>query len=253
MWDKKESKAIGKEKFKANYWKCVLAALILTICTGAGSIIASKGSGGENTDTSLITTNPAESPPEEITDIVNMVDPSAAPLGLAALIGAAVLITGLICFAVRILVFNPLSVGAYGFFRDNLEKDGMNLGILKYGFSDYKRVVITLLLRDVYVFLWTLLLIFPGVIKSYSYRMVPFILIDNPELSGNEVITKSRKMMDGQKWNLFVFDLSYIGWFILGGLTLGLLNVFWTNPYRQSANADIYLRLSQKNAAHQEP
>ena len=79
--------------------------------------------------------------------------------------------------------------------------------------------------------------------KAYSYRMVPFILKDNPELSPNEVITKSRKMMDGNKMDVFIFDLSYIGWYLLGIVTFGLVNVFWTSPYHQNANGVIYRRL----------
>ena len=76
--------------------------------------------------------------------------------------------------------------------------------------------------------------------------MVPYILTDYPELSPTEVITASRKMMDGHKWNTFLLDLSFIGWFILTALTLGLVGIFWASPYWQSTNAALYLELKNE-------
>ena len=86
----------------------------------------------------------------------------------------------------------------------------------------------------------------PGIVKSYSYRMVPFLLADHPELSGTETITLSRQMMNGHKWNAFVLDLSFLGWHILSILTLGLLGIFFVNPYQLSTDAELYRVLSAK-------
>ena len=91
--------------------------------------------------------------------------------------------------------------------------------------------------------LWSLLLVVPGIVKLYSYRMVPYILAEHPELSANEVITRSRKMMNGNKWQAFKLDLSFIGWILLGTVTLGIVQVFWTSPYMESAQAALYLKL----------
>jgi len=103
-----------------------------------------------------------------------------------------------------------------------------------------------MLLYSLFVFLWSLLLIFPGIIKSYSYRMVPYILRDNPDLSATEVITRSREMMDGHKGNAFLLDLSFIGWVLLGVITCGLVMVLWTRPYMENTNAALYLRLKEE-------
>ncbi len=100
-----------------------------------------------------------------------------------------------------------------------------------------------LMLHDVYLALWALLLIVPAIIKAYSYCMVPYILAEHPELSANEIITRSRRMMNGHKWQAFKLDLSFFGWILLGALTLGLVNVFWTVPYMESAQAALYLKL----------
>ena len=73
--------------------------------------------------------------------------------------------------------------------------------------------------------------------------MVPYIIKDNPELSATEAITRSREMMNGHKMEAFLMDLSFIGWYILGGLTFDLVNIFWTQPYHQSARAKFYTEL----------
>jgi uncharacterized membrane protein len=98
-------------------------------------------------------------------------------------------------------------------------------------------------LRDLYLTLWTCLFFIPGIVKSYSYRMVPYILAENPELSAREAITLSRKMMYGHKWSTFVLDLSFIGWQLLSGITMGLVGVFYTNPYVAATDAELYRTL----------
>ena len=97
-----------------------------------------------------------------------------------------------------------------------------------------------MVLRDIFTFLWCLLFFIPGVIKHYSYRMVPYILADDPEIGAMDAITLSRRMMDGHKWNTFVLDLSFLGWDLLSALTMGLLGVFYVNPYKYSTGAELY-------------
>lgn len=88
--------------------------------------------------------------------------------------------------------------------------------------------------------LWTLLFIIPGLIKSYSYRMVPYILSDNEDMSATEAITKSREIMNGNKWRAFVLDLSFIGWVFLSCITLGLVGIFYVAPYISATEAELY-------------
>lgn len=238
MWERKEVKAIGKLAFKANYWRSVLSALILMILLGGSAVSSYSNSGAGN--------NPElEQSVDELGNAYNSLSNDQQSMLVAGLIGAGLLIF-VIGFVLKAFIFNPLEVGCYGFFKDNIASQGnVDLGVLKTGFGNYGHTFITLLLRDIFLILWCCLCIVPGIVKSYSYRMVPFILRDHPELSPQEVITRSRQMMNGHKWNVFVFDLSYIGWHLLGAITLGLVDVFWTEPYRQNANALIYLRLSQ--------
>lgn len=97
-------------------------------------------------------------------------------------------------------------------------------------------------LRNLYVFLWSLLFIIPGIIAEYSYAMTPFLMADFPELTASEAITKSKELMDGHKGDLFVLNLSFFGWALLCLLTANIGNL-WLNPYRNAAYAAFYRQL----------
>lgn len=97
-------------------------------------------------------------------------------------------------------------------------------------------------LRILYETLWSLLFIIPGIIKSYSYAMTPYILAENPQLTASQAIRKSTELMDGHKAELFYLDLSFIGWSLLAALTLNLGNIV-LNPYRNAAHAAFYRQL----------
>ena len=103
----------------------------------------------------------------------------------------------------------------------------------------FSRVLTTTLLYYVYVFLWSLLLLIPGCIKAYSYAMTPYILKDNPEMKNNAAIEESMRMMDGHKLELFLLDLSFIGWALLSFLTCGI-GFLWLAPYMSMARVNFY-------------
>ena len=98
-------------------------------------------------------------------------------------------------------------------------------------------------LRTLYTALWTLLFVVPGIIKSLSYAMTPFILEDHPELTASEAINRSKKLMDGHKMDLFILSLTFIGWDILSALTFGI-GFLYLNPYRNAAYAAFYRNIS---------
>ena len=97
----------------------------------------------------------------------------------------------------------------------------------------------TVVLVFIYTFLWSLLLIIPGVVKHYSYAMTPYILKEEPEMKNNAAIEKSMVMMDGNKMKLFLLDLSFIGWAILCLFTFGI-GFFFLQPYMQASHAAFY-------------
>ena len=108
--------------------------------------------------------------------------------------------------------------------------------------------IVASVLVQIFTFLWALLFIIPGIVKSYSYSMTYFILADNPEMSATDAINASRKMMDGNKWRLFCLDLSFIGWYLLSILTLGIL-ALWISPYNMMARAEFYESLKPQPRA----
>lgn len=108
-----------------------------------------------------------------------------------------------------------------------------------FGLFKEVRLWLTLVLMTVYTFLWTLLFVIPGIIKSLAYYMTPFILKDNPDLQYNDAIDLSIKMMRGHKWDLFCLQLSFIGWGLLCILTLGI-GFLWLIPYMYTSMASFY-------------
>ena len=107
------------------------------------------------------------------------------------------------------------------------------------------KVSLAMLKYTIYQALWMLTVI-GGVIKYYSYSQVPYILAENPDLTGREAITLSRRMMRGHKWELFLLDCSFIGWSILGACTFGLSEVFYSLPYQSASFCEYYVRLRGK-------
>ncbi len=98
-------------------------------------------------------------------------------------------------------------------------------------------------LRNLYILLWSLLFIIPGIVKSFSYAMTPFIMAENPEMTANEAITASKQLMDGHKGELFWLGLTFFGWELLNILTLGIGSLF-LNPYKNAAYAAFYKDLT---------
>jgi len=140
-----------------------------------------------------------------------------------------------------IFVFSPLNIGfTYAFNCLYLEGDNAVTGnTFRFGFRRWGRSVWGMFLVGFFTSLWSLLLIVPGIIKFYAYAMTPYILIDNPELSANQAINLSCKMMKGHKFDLFFLQLSFIGWGVLSVLTGGI-GLLWLMPYMMSTQAAFY-------------
>jgi uncharacterized membrane protein len=146
-----------------------------------------------------------------------------------------------VSMGLAIAVTIPLSVGIYAAFHKLLLGEDVKLFDYSFreGFNRWGHNVGGMLLMGIYTFLWTLLLIVPGIIKSLSYAMTPFILTDKPELSANEAIELSMKMMDGHKLDLFVIYLIFLGLAILSVVTL-FIGCLWLTPYMYVKLAAFY-------------
>lgn len=263
-WTRKELKTKAKSAFMRNYWKCILIALILSIISGSGACVTPVGGGGgvmyeDDFEYRYNFTNAETKLPEEGL-VASLSGDFDFPLSIFRTVGmatagaflAVTFAVAMFCLVVYALMgaflFNPFHVGGCHFFLENSFVNTARAGLIFNGFkTNYKNNVMTMFLRSLYTFLWSLLFVIPGIIKSYEYFMVPYILADHPELKSNEVFEMSKKMMDGQKWNTFVLQLSFIGWYLLNMVTFGILGIFYVNPYMHATNAELYLKLKQNN------
>lgn len=240
-WSISELKERGRAAKSRAYWRCVLCALILNLISEIGGSLG--GFRGSSFDASGF---------EHSSDMFSYGGPSFfgifPPMSVfVAFTGIMIAVIWVAAIVLQIFILEPLEVGAQRFFIVNRVQDA-ELGEIGAAFraNGYLNVVKTQFLRYLYTFLWTLLFVIPGIVKSYEYRMIPYILAENPEIDTREAFRLSRNMMMGEKWNAFVLDLSFIGWHILSAFTCGILDVFYTNPYQACTNAELYDTLKSR-------
>ena len=234
MWNRVELKRTAKERFTANYWLCVIVAVVITLITGRMNFrfdinLSNIGASGWKTTYSF----------ESLQAMRNLIGRFLLPSFVTAgTMGA------LASIAFAVFVGNPLTVGGRRFFVENVDNKG-ELKHLLTGFDGdvYLKNVVTMLLMLVYIVLWSLLLVIPGIIKACEYWMVPYLLADRPELTRQEAFAESRRMMRGNKMRAFALYLSFFWWYILSVLTAGLAYYFYVGPYIMQTEAQLYRTL----------
>ena len=220
-----EFKDEAKIALSGQYWKAVAASLI------AGALGAQSSAGGG------FSFNFSSSEQNKI----NI--PDEMKQTLLAILGVVLVIA--LIFSVTMFFIGSIIGAGYAKFNIDLvnHKNPSIVTLFKY-FKHLKRLVFTNFLVFIKVFLWMLLFIIPGIIASYRYAMVPYILAENPNLQANEVLDLSSKMMKGNKWRLFCLQLSFIGWWILALLTLGIGFIFLA-PWEVASQACFYKEISE--------
>lgn len=139
-----------------------------------------------------------------------------------------------------IVVTGPLLYGFTLLILEHIDTpQGGKIETLFTGFNNFLNAFVAYLLMTIFILLWALLLIIPGIMKAYSYSMTFFIMAETPNISGQDAITKSKILMQGNRWKLFCMDLRFLGWWILCILTLGVLSL-WITPYYMTARALFY-------------
>ena len=277
MWNRKDLKAKGKAAFRANYRHATVVSLFVIVLASArgwsrlgeiktGVALTDIGFGkiGEGL-TGLGDTGG---------DIANyLVSKSHATQGILATVlnetshsGSFLygIINGINEFFFKdsishgiILIFAALALFLFWYFFQNIVLVGKHRFFLEtrlypktrfsrifylYRIKRVKHVGKIMFLKFFFLALWWLTIV-GGVIKSYSYRMIPAILAENPSIPWKDAFDLSRKMMDGNKWRTFVLDLSFLGWIILSALTFGLVSVFYLHPYREATEMELYMSL----------
>lgn len=147
----------------------------------------------------------------------------------------------LVSIAVGILVTNVITMGSATWFHRAIKTEGLKMEEMFWTFKeDYSGNVLLMFLIMLYTFLWSLLFAIPGIVKAYSYSLAIYIKSENPQISASQAIELSKKMTNGRKMDLFVLDLSYIGWFLLSSITFNILGILYVLPYYQAAKAFAY-------------
>lgn len=228
MLNSKELRTRAWESLKGKYWIAFFAILVVAILSSLENSSATWAS-------KMIEVPKAADP--------NLMDYAALLSNFFnSMTALGIALVGLLF---GIFVSSPLEVGLCNFFVKNTNSKPAISEIFSGFKTSYGRNVKTMLLMAIKLILWTLLFIIPGIIKSYEYAMIPYILSDNPELSSKEAFAKAKQMMTGNKWRLFKLNFSFIGWLLLCILTCGI-GAFFLMPYIDAANAEFYAEIKNK-------
>jgi uncharacterized membrane protein len=227
MWTRNEIKTRAKNVLSTSYWKALLVSIVVGIFAG------SNGGGGGNLSYRISQ--------GDFDNFWHSLSPTAINMLISFGIFAFLLIIGM-----RVFLGYPFEVSGKKYFTRSA-RGNVDMNHLGYGFTcgNYLNIVKTLLFRDIFIFLWSLLLLIPGIVKSYAYRMVPYIMADNPNMDSMRAIEISKQVTAGEKFNIFVLDLSFIGWYLLGLLAFGIGIIFVT-PYERSTHAELYLIFKER-------
>lgn len=265
MWTIKDLKEKAKTAFKRNYWKAILVSMaFILLCIGILSSM-SFGSTSNNHDKEKVWEIREKNVVDVVADIAgSLSEENIAEIRkdfeqmnktdkmtyyIAFLVTIITIVLTIIIFAsiLSIFIANPLRVGASRFMLKSADDKG-NVAELGFAFDhSYMNIVKTTFFCNLYIFLWALLFIVPGIYKYYQYYMVNYILAENPSMQRKEVLECSKNIMKGQKWKTFVLDLSFIFYHILGIISCGLVEIFYVKPYVCLTRALLYDTLVNTN------
>lgn len=210
MWTRQELKEKAKRFYKNNIFNAVIVSLVL-------SFVTSNGSSGRSH--------------RDVADANIVLDEKFLFFAVIILITIIVL---------KILLGYLLEFGCQYYYTKGLKQD-VHVSDILHGFKSNSKgnIISTLLMRDIFVMLWSLLLIIPGIIKYYAYRMTPYILAENPDMKSRDALELSESLTNGHKMEMFILDLSFLGWYLLGILAMGI-GVIFVRPYADATMVQLY-------------
>lgn len=208
---------------KGNWKTAVITGLIATAL--GGNIGTMGGENGSNVEF------------EPLSEVFSS-NPEVIPTVLIGL-----MIPILIATVIGLIIGGTISLGYAQFNLDLVDRQELRVKTVFSQFSRFGTGMAMKFWTTLFIFLWSLLFIVPGVIAGLSYAMAPYILAEHPEMSAGEAIKASKELMKGHKWNLFCLQISFFGWYLLGALTMGILNL-WVIPYAETSVAIFYREIS---------
>lgn len=177
----------------------------------------------------------------------DLMAPQLGMLILSLLIFSGIIyVSNMFIVPVSLILVGPLSYGLTAIALRVIASESFDIELLFSGFKIYAQTLVAGLLISLWVFLWSLLLIIPGIVAAFSYSMTFFIMNENPEMTAQEAMSASQNMMMGHKWRLFDLYFSFIGWILLCVITFGLAWLY-VGPYMQIATAVFYADLKQQH------
>lgn len=243
MWNRSEIKDKAKQTLKGNYVNGLIVSFLMMLASGAW--MSGRNGGDKNISANFKSGNGMDFDMNGFSGVMEGPEGIMEMIGVPTIVGLIIGVVTLI-FAmviIKLLVGYLIEVGGQKYFLQARNGES-TINHVTYGFTSGKwlNIIRTMFLRSVFTYLWALLLVIPGIIKYYSYRLVPYILAENPDIDSFEAIALSKEMTRGQKMDMFVMDLSFIGWFILGGLLFGVGTVL-VMPYYNATYAELYYTL----------
>lgn len=223
----------ARDALNGNWFVAVIAAFIASllggISTGGGFSFDFSTTGEDMTDAELEAFMAQLGINEEILTTLLVI------IGVFAVIG---FVYSIVC----LIVGSGVSVGYAQLNLDLIDKGYTSVGTIFSRFDQWKTALVARLLVGLRVLLWSLLFIIPGIIESYSYAMVSFVMADNPHMTASEAMAESKRLMKGNRWRLFCLSFSFYGWALLSVLTLGI-GMLWLTPYMQASFAAFYRQI----------
>ncbi len=227
MWNRQQVKEQAKIIMKRNYWKMFVVTLLAGLLTGEKTTIIERVQNFASTNISYDTS------------------PIFYSSNFQYIFYTFISIASILGILYTIFIGNVIVVGKSRYFIKNHDVNP-ELGEIFSGFKgNYLNVVKIMFLMNLKILLWLFLFIVPGIIKAYEYSMIPYLLAENPNLSASQAFSLSKQMTTGQKMDLFVLDLSFLGWIILGLICCGI-GILFLQPYPEATRAEVYLILKQQ-------
>lgn len=161
------------------------------------------------------------------------------------ILGSIVASAGSIAFGIGAIITGPAMAVGMSFFLLKIWRGGAEIGNIFEGFKQLGRSIGGILWMGLFIGLWSLLFYIPGIIKALAYSMTPFILADT-KCSATQALKLSMRITNGHKGDIFVFYLSFIGWYLLSAITFGLVGIFYAAPYMSASFAGLYEELKAK-------
>lgn len=222
----------AREALRGNWGKAVGTGLVASLL-GAG-ITAAKSVGNSAGSSSY----------DSISDL-NGIIPEEFQLGYLLLL-SILSFTAIVFTLVHFIVGGAATLGYAKFNLNLVDAKPASFADLFSEFNRFGAGFVMQLLRTVYTFLWSLLFVIPGIYASYGYAMTPYIMLEQPELTPNEAITKSKELMYGNRWRLFCLEISFIGWILLAALLTCGIGILWVKPYMEAATAAFYREICEE-------